>query len=86
MYRNVAKLAVPVSIGVGVSFEFVAGVVARAPRWMQRAGLEWFYRLCAEPGRLWKRYLFGNVRFCMLIAGQSSRFRTEKLLSATKRQ
>jgi N-acetylglucosaminyldiphosphoundecaprenol N-acetyl-beta-D-mannosaminyltransferase len=77
---------VPVSIGVGVSFEFVAGVVARAPRWMQRSGLEWFYRLCAEPGRLWKRYLFGNVRFCMLIAGQSGRFRTEKLLSATKRQ
>lgn len=70
MHRHLERLMVPVSVGVGVSFEFVAGVVARAPRWMQRAGLEWLYRLCAEPGRLWKRYLVGNVRFCMLIAWQ----------------
>jgi len=44
-------------IGVGISFSFVAGEVARAPRWMRRMGLEWLHRLCQEPGRLWSRYL-----------------------------
>lgn len=68
MYRHLDTIHVPVSLGVGVSFEFVGGVVARAPRWMQSAGLEWFYRLCSEPARLWKRYVFGNARFCRLMA------------------
>lgn len=70
MYHNLEQLTVPVSLGIGVSFEFVGGIVSRAPRWMQHAGLEWLYRLCAEPGRLWKRYLFGNARFCALVARQ----------------
>jgi N-acetylglucosaminyldiphosphoundecaprenol N-acetyl-beta-D-mannosaminyltransferase len=61
---------VPVSLGIGVSFELVGGIVPRAPRWMQRVGLEWFYRLAAEPGRLWKRYLVGNALFCGLVARQ----------------
>jgi N-acetylglucosaminyldiphosphoundecaprenol N-acetyl-beta-D-mannosaminyltransferase len=70
MYRNCDQLAVPVSLGIGVSFELVSGIVPRAPRWMQRTGLEWLYRLAAEPGRLWKRYLVGNVLFCALVARQ----------------
>jgi N-acetylglucosaminyldiphosphoundecaprenol N-acetyl-beta-D-mannosaminyltransferase len=70
MHRNCAQLGVPVSLGIGVSFELVGGIVSRAPRWMQRAGLEWLYRLCAEPGRLWKRYLVTNVIFCILVARQ----------------
>ncbi len=70
MYRNCEQLGVPVSLGIGVSFEFVGGIVPRAPRWMQRTGLEWFYRLGAEPGRLWKRYLVGNAFFCALVARQ----------------
>jgi len=70
MYRNVASLAVPVSVGIGVSFELVSGIVSRAPRWMQNSGLEWLYRLWVEPARLWKRYLLGNARFCMLIFRQ----------------
>lgn len=70
MYRNCEQLEVPVSLGIGVSFELVGGIVPRAPQWMQRGGLEWFYRLCAEPGRLWKRYLVGNVLFCALAARQ----------------
>jgi N-acetylglucosaminyldiphosphoundecaprenol N-acetyl-beta-D-mannosaminyltransferase len=49
--------------GVGVSFSFVAGKIPRAPRWMQRGGLEWCWRLAQEPGRLWKRYLFGGPKF-----------------------
>jgi len=70
MYRNCEHLGVPVSLGIGVSFEFVGGIVPRAPRWMQRAGLEWLYRLVSEPSRLWKRYLVGNALFCALVARQ----------------
>jgi N-acetylglucosaminyldiphosphoundecaprenol N-acetyl-beta-D-mannosaminyltransferase len=73
MYRNCAHAGVPVSLGIGVSFELVGGIVPRAPTWMQRTGLEWFYRLCAEPGRLWKRYLVTNAIFCALVARQWTR-------------
>ena len=57
------RMGVPVMVGVGGSFDILAGTVKRAPLWMQRAGLEWFYRLTQEPGRMWKRYLVGNSRF-----------------------
>jgi N-acetylglucosaminyldiphosphoundecaprenol N-acetyl-beta-D-mannosaminyltransferase len=67
MYNNRRLLNVPVMLGIGGSFEFVGGVLPRAPRWMQRAGLEWLFRLSREPGRLWKRYLVGNSKFCALI-------------------
>lgn len=54
-------------IGVGISFSFVSGDVRRAPRWMQRAGLEWLHRLSCEPTRLWKRYLVEDARFLILV-------------------
>jgi N-acetylglucosaminyldiphosphoundecaprenol N-acetyl-beta-D-mannosaminyltransferase len=50
-------------MGVGGSFDVVAGVVKRAPDWMQRMGLEWFYRIIQEPERMWKRYLVTNTLF-----------------------
>lgn len=53
-------------MGVGGSFDVVAGKVQRAPLWMQNAGLEWFYRFAQEPRRMWKRYLVGNARFMAL--------------------
>ena len=52
-----------VQVGVGAAFDFVSGAKAQAPRWMQRAGLEWLFRLGCEPRRLWRRYLVGNARF-----------------------
>lgn len=55
-----------VGIGVGISFSFVAGHVKRAPRWLQRLGLEWLHRLCMEPKRLWKRYFNCAVRLPLL--------------------
>ncbi len=58
------------SVGVGISFSFVAGHVARAPRWMQRTGLEWIHRLWQEPRRLWKRYLIDDMAFVSLVARQ----------------
>nr|WP_287453084.1 WecB/TagA/CpsF family glycosyltransferase [Rhodococcus sp. (in: high G+C Gram-positive bacteria)] len=56
------RLSVP-CVGVGAAFDFEAGVIREAPVWVQKVSLEWLYRLCAEPRRLWKRYIFGNVRF-----------------------
>jgi N-acetylglucosaminyldiphosphoundecaprenol N-acetyl-beta-D-mannosaminyltransferase len=54
-------------MGVGGSFDVVAGKVKRAPIWMQNAGLEWFYRFMQEPKRMWKRYLIGNSKFIFLV-------------------
>lgn len=50
-------------IGVGAAFDFHSGAVRQAPRWIQRSGLEWFFRLCIEPRRLWKRYLINIPLF-----------------------
>jgi N-acetylglucosaminyldiphosphoundecaprenol N-acetyl-beta-D-mannosaminyltransferase len=63
MAENRAKLQAPVLIGVGAAFDFLAGVKSQAPPWMQRNGLEWFFRLITEPRRLWKRYLIHNTIF-----------------------
>jgi N-acetylglucosaminyldiphosphoundecaprenol N-acetyl-beta-D-mannosaminyltransferase len=51
------------AIGVGLAFALIAGTKKQAPKWMREAGLEWLFRLCQEPGRLWKRYLVGNSLF-----------------------
>lgn len=59
-----------VMIGVGAAFDYHAGTVERAPLWMQRSGLEWFYRLVSEPGRLWKRYLVTNTIFVIAAVKQ----------------
>jgi N-acetylglucosaminyldiphosphoundecaprenol N-acetyl-beta-D-mannosaminyltransferase len=59
-------------VGVGAAFDFVAGTVAEAPEWMQSKGLEWVYRFYKEPRRLWKRYVFGNVRFLYSAFVESS--------------
>ncbi len=55
------------AIGVGGTFSVVAGEVRRAPVWMQRSGLEWFWRVLMEPRRLWKRYLMGGIIFSRLF-------------------
>ena len=54
--KRVALSSVPVCMGIGGTFDFIAGNVRRAPGWMQRCGLEWLHRLAHDPGRLWKRY------------------------------
>ncbi|HTX92071.1 MAG TPA: WecB/TagA/CpsF family glycosyltransferase [Anaerolineales bacterium] len=55
-----------VMVAVGAAFDFLAGNKHQAPAWMQRAGLEWLFRLFQEPGRLWKRYVSTNPRFILL--------------------
>lgn len=56
-----------VMLGVGAGFNFHAGTVKRAPSWVQKIGLEWFYRMMQEPRRLWKRYFSTNFRFIYLL-------------------
>jgi N-acetylglucosaminyldiphosphoundecaprenol N-acetyl-beta-D-mannosaminyltransferase len=62
-----AQLGVDFVMGVGGTFDVVAGKVRRAPRWMQRSGFEWLFRAIQEPGRMWKRYLSTNSRFLMML-------------------
>lgn len=61
--ENMDKINIPFCMGVGGSFDVVAGKTARAPLWMQKLGLEWFYRFLQEPRRMWKRYLIGNSEY-----------------------
>ena len=61
------QLGVTFVMGVGGTFDVVAGRVKRAPKWMQMSGLEWLYRLLQEPRRLWKRYFTTNIRFVWLM-------------------
>jgi N-acetylglucosaminyldiphosphoundecaprenol N-acetyl-beta-D-mannosaminyltransferase len=67
------ELGVPFVMGVGGSFDVVAGRYRRAPGWVCSHGLEWLWRLCQEPRRLWKRYLIGNTRFLTLLARELAR-------------
>jgi N-acetylglucosaminyldiphosphoundecaprenol N-acetyl-beta-D-mannosaminyltransferase len=70
---NIENAGVRFALGVGGSFDHVSGLARRAPQWMQRIGLEWFYRFLREPRRMWRRYLIGNSVFIWLIARQRLR-------------
>jgi N-acetylglucosaminyldiphosphoundecaprenol N-acetyl-beta-D-mannosaminyltransferase len=65
--RNRGRLQVPVSIGIGGTYEFIVGSVTRAPQWMQKTGLEWVFRITQDPKRLWKRYFVGFFKFGLMI-------------------
>jgi len=71
-YRDILS-PVNFTMGVGGSFDVVAGFTKRAPIWMQKIGLEWFYRFLQEPRRMWKRYLFGNFKFICLVLKEKFR-------------
>jgi N-acetylglucosaminyldiphosphoundecaprenol N-acetyl-beta-D-mannosaminyltransferase len=73
MARLRDRLDAPVLVGVGAAFDFHAGLIPQAPAWMQRAGLEWMFRLVQEPRRLWRRYLRYNPRFVTGFARQYAR-------------
>jgi N-acetylglucosaminyldiphosphoundecaprenol N-acetyl-beta-D-mannosaminyltransferase len=72
-YRD--RFGVKLIMGVGGAFDVLAGLVPRAPGWMQATGLEWAWRLWLEPRRLWRRYLMGNSRFLWLVAKERLRGR-----------
>jgi N-acetylglucosaminyldiphosphoundecaprenol N-acetyl-beta-D-mannosaminyltransferase len=75
LYENKPSLAMPL-IAVGAAFDFHAGAVPQAPESMQRLGLEWLFRLCHEPKRLWRRYLILNPSYLILLGMQAARIRT----------
>jgi N-acetylglucosaminyldiphosphoundecaprenol N-acetyl-beta-D-mannosaminyltransferase len=70
MAAHLGKVDASLMIGVGAAFDFLAGIKKQAPPWMRRSGLEWFFRLLTEPGRLWKRYLINNPLFIIFLIGQ----------------
>lgn len=67
------QLGVTFVMGVGGTFDVVAGKVKRAPLWMQKCGLEWFYRVLQEPQRMWKRYLTTNTKFLFMLIREKLR-------------
>lgn len=71
-YRDILS-EVNFNTGVGGSFDVIAGVTKRAPQWMQKNGLEWFFRFIQEPRRMWKRYLIGNLKFISIIIREKYR-------------
>lgn len=75
MALNRDRLDAPVIVGIGAAFDFLAGVKPRAPEWMQQIGMEWFFRLCCEPRRLWRRYMIGNSKFLYELLKEALGFR-----------
>jgi N-acetylglucosaminyldiphosphoundecaprenol N-acetyl-beta-D-mannosaminyltransferase len=71
--EHLVQLGVPVSIGVGALFDYLAGRVPRAPRWVLRLRAEWLFRLLVEPRRLWRRYVMGNPRFVWRVISSRRR-------------
>jgi N-acetylglucosaminyldiphosphoundecaprenol N-acetyl-beta-D-mannosaminyltransferase len=67
MYAHRDKLRVPVMLGVGAAFDLNTGRLTQAPAWMRENGLEWLFRLCAEPRRLWSRYIVNGSKFAWAV-------------------
>jgi N-acetylglucosaminyldiphosphoundecaprenol N-acetyl-beta-D-mannosaminyltransferase len=83
---SIANVGVPVAVGVGCSFDVVAGNVLRAPAWMQRTGLEWAFRLMQEPRRLWKRYILGDLPafFHLTLAARRNKRTPERVVETAR--
>ena len=75
MATHQGKISAAAMIGVGAAFDFHAGVKTQAPKWMQRSGFEWLFRLMTEPRRLWKRYLSNNPKFIYGVFLQALKIR-----------
>jgi N-acetylglucosaminyldiphosphoundecaprenol N-acetyl-beta-D-mannosaminyltransferase len=70
-------------VGVGAAFDFLAGTVRRAPKWAQRSGLEWAFRLTKEPRRLWRRYAWNNPAFLVSVAWEFAKKASRHAMSGT---
>ncbi|WP_079536747.1 WecB/TagA/CpsF family glycosyltransferase [Bradyrhizobium lablabi] len=73
MAEHLGRIDAPVMIGVGAAFDFLSGTKRQAPQWMQRHALEWLFRLCSEPRRLWRRYAYIVPGFAFLAVGELMR-------------
>ena len=75
MYEHHARVQVPVIVGVGAAFDLNSGKLRQAPSWMREHGLEWLFRLLAEPRRLWRRYILGGSSFVWNVSLELTRLR-----------
>ncbi|KKK88654.1 hypothetical protein LCGC14_2740980, partial [marine sediment metagenome] len=82
--RWIHTMQVPFSMGVGGSFDIIAGRTKRAPVWMQQSGLEWFYRILQEPRRMWKRYAKTNPVFVWMVFKEYLKLRKDRLTADTR--
>lgn len=73
VHKNKSKLNTPIICSIGAVFDFYAGTVKRAPQWIIKLNMEWFYRLCREPKRLWKRYIINNAKFVFYVLKESTK-------------
>jgi len=78
VFENRELLPMPL-LAVGAAFDFHAGTLPQAPGWMQQRGLEWFFRLAKEPRRLWRRYVYLNPLFLVMLFLQMTKLRTKTL-------
>ncbi len=78
IFENIDKLNVRVAICVGGAFNYIAGIVERAPLWMRKAALEWFWRFLQEPRRMWNRYFVDDLPFFWLLARELWRVRVRR--------
>ncbi|MDD9149634.1 MULTISPECIES: WecB/TagA/CpsF family glycosyltransferase [unclassified Sporolactobacillus] len=86
IFNNLRQLKVPVSLGIGASFDFEAGIFKRAPHLLQRTGLEWFWRFVHEPRRLFRRYLMTDTRFLFLILDELKKKNSRQKLKRAGRK
>src|SRR5882757_8650167 len=84
MATHLGRIEAPVMIGVGAAFDFLAGTKRQAPKWMQRHALEWLFRLCSEPRRLWRRYAYIVPGFAFLAVAELLRRAVRSRSSAPK--
>jgi len=84
--RYLSAMEVPVIHGVGGSFDVLAGVIPRAPLWMQKNGLEWLFRMLQEPRRMWRRYLVTNTQFLMLVLQEWLRYQAGLVMPKRERR
>jgi N-acetylglucosaminyldiphosphoundecaprenol N-acetyl-beta-D-mannosaminyltransferase len=82
MAQFIDRLDVGLMVGVGAAFDIHAGLLADAPAWMKRCGLQWLHRLWKEPRRLWRRYLSNNPRFLWEIGLQLAQLRKFEVQSS----
>ena len=82
--RWMSVMKVPFCMGVGGSFDIIAGRTKRAPVWMQKCGMEWFYRIMQEPRRMWKRYAKTNPVFVWMVLKEYVKVRKSKLTADTR--
>ena len=67
IYENMYKYQIPMSFSIGATIDFEAGVQKRAPKWINKIGMEWLYRLCSEPKRMFKRYIIDDLQIVRLV-------------------